>query len=653
MTRSRRANRRPRRASGHIRLDPARRRWQARPVVAGALRAYRLPLVAHVGAILVLIALAAPHLNLLVHSWVTDEGLYAIQVQELRQGHWDYDYAGEDFDRERRWFGLAQAEYHSRRLYPYVKHPAYVLALLGAASIFGGGLGLYLLPMAGLVLAAIAAWLLAGQFEQRARRPAFWLVVVSPLVVNAVILWAHTLSAALTGFAAVLGVGILRGHRLVPRLALLGVCLAAGILIRTEAVLFAIAVTLSLAGALIVHRRVAAACALVASNAVATVLAVAGERALVATVTGSGAIGTSAVLASDVTALSVGFAGVLVLVVVVGLVRRLGLPRRLVSGLAVGAAATAVTAVAVGHRVIVASPWFRGVRAGSLNAFVLDRWDAVRRIMLDGAGTRDSNAGKGGVVVAGALVILAVAGLALRAGKSREARLVAPAAFSTGVVIAVVLYVSRFMMAPHDELSGYLAAWPVVVGGLVAVPWRRTGWVDRSVVAIVLLYAGAVFATQYSAGGTVEWGGRFLAPTIVPVAAVITVGLVRRLDDRAWRQRLVLSAALVLMAAVPAVGGILMMGGARGENASLYRHLAAPGHEVIVVVDDHAWRRALNAWPQHDRHEWYYATPGRDLGELLARLSRRGTEQVTLLSYSQVRHVGTSTTVAPSQRESR
>src|SRR5205807_2459279 len=94
------------------------------PAVAGLRRAYESPLVAHVAGLALLVALLVPHLHLTAHAVVDDEGAYAIQVQQLRHGHWDYHYAGSSFDPKGKWFPIVRADHVGKHYYPYLKHPA-------------------------------------------------------------------------------------------------------------------------------------------------------------------------------------------------------------------------------------------------------------------------------------------------------------------------------------------------------------------------------------------------------------------------------------------------------------------------------------------------------------------------------------------------
>lgn len=548
------------------------------PVVAALRRVYQLPLLVHIGVLVIMVALAVPHLNLATTASVDDEGSYAIQVQELREGHWRYDYAGTDFDPEGRWFAVARATQAEDRFYPYIQHPVYVLILAGSVSLFGEGVGFFLPPIVGLLLAAVAAWLLAARIEARAARPAFWLVAVSPLVVNAFVLWAHTLSAALAGFAVLCAVVVLRDSSSPWAKFGLAACLAGGVLLRSEAILFAIAVTLVVTGTLVgrEHYRHAALTGVICAAAI--VLAVFGEAAIIRAITGGWGLETLA---------------------------------------------------------------FRGEPTSPESSFWVERWDGLWRIVFRSSTTT----GVSGAPVTIALMLLALAGVGFRvgahfrAGTGFRGRMSVTLLTVLAIAAALVLYEIRFAATTYQWLSGEFAAWPVVLLGLVAVPWRRTTVPERVLLVSVVLFAGAVALTQYSTGGGAEWGGRFLSPTVVPLAVVAGAGLTRRLTDHPWTRRGILAVALVVLAVVPAAHGVLDTRGFRGRDWHFYRSLRDEAREVIVV-DASMWMEIKGEWPLHPRFTWYLTQTDADTNELFAELTEHGVDGVSLLSRGRLYQAG-------------
>jgi hypothetical protein len=208
-------------------------------------RLWAAPLWFHAGALL-LILLALLPLMSPNSSFASDEGAYALQVEALEAGSWAYDYRAAPLDPEGRYFPIYLSTRTPSGYYPYVKHPAYPLLLQGARRLAGPTLGLHLLALLGTVGAAAAAWLLAGEFDHRLSRPSFWVAATGPVLVNGFLIWAHAPSAALAGFALLCAARIARhGYRPLATAALVA-SLAAGVLLRSEALLFAGALALAL-----------------------------------------------------------------------------------------------------------------------------------------------------------------------------------------------------------------------------------------------------------------------------------------------------------------------------------------------------------------------------------------------------------------------
>lgn len=251
-------------------------------------RVWSLPLWAHAVALSLILVALSPFMHLTESAWADDEGLYALQVESLHEGTWEYDYYGASFDPEGRWFPIIRAERADGKYFPYIKHPVYVLALFGATEVLGSGIGLYALTMLGLVLAAVAAWLLAAEIEARAARSAFWLVAVSPMIVNAYVMWAHTLSAAVAGFTLWASLRILKSGLSLPRGVGIIAGLAAGVLFRSEGVLFGGAVGLTLVVVLLHRRAVDKAVSVGVLCLFAVTMAVGFERWLIGRITGAG-----------------------------------------------------------------------------------------------------------------------------------------------------------------------------------------------------------------------------------------------------------------------------------------------------------------------------------------------------------------------------
>jgi len=196
-------------------------------------------LAPHLVAFIVLLIVLVPTMHL--HSgWQVDDGSYALEVHDLQRGSWQQPYAGATIDPASQWFPVGGTTIQGRH-YSYVSHPADVILPWVSVKAVGAGIGYDLPSLVGAVLAALAAWLLVAEIETRAAPLAFWLVALSPVLINAYLLWAHALSAGVAGLTAYCGVRAARTKgRLLPLLGLVGGA-AAGVFLRSEGIIFGIA----------------------------------------------------------------------------------------------------------------------------------------------------------------------------------------------------------------------------------------------------------------------------------------------------------------------------------------------------------------------------------------------------------------------------
>lgn len=224
-------------------------------VEAGPVRrAWGAPLWAHAAVLSVLVLIVFPLMRP-TSSFTSDEGAYALQVATLDRGGWEYDYRAAALDPEGGSFPIVLSDSGPSGRYTYVKHPAYPLLLQASEKVVGRTLGLHLFNLLGVVGAATAAWLLAGELDPRLRRPAFWLAAGGPVLVNGFLIWAHAPSAALAGLALAAGARIARqGVTRWPAIGLVS-AVVAGVFLRSEGLLLAGALAVSLAGVRFVQTR--------------------------------------------------------------------------------------------------------------------------------------------------------------------------------------------------------------------------------------------------------------------------------------------------------------------------------------------------------------------------------------------------------------
>jgi hypothetical protein len=220
----------------NVRAEPPA---EVRPPRRPALRRiWDAPLWAHAAVLLVALLALLPVMSP-ESSFTQDEGAYALQVRSLEQGAWEYEYRARAIDPAGRWFPVVLSTKGDDGFYTYAKHPAYPLVLRAATSVAGTTLGLHLVALLGVVGAAAAAWLLAAEVDRSLSRPAFWVAAAGPVLVNGMLLWAHAPSAALAGLALVAAVRIARrGMRPLVTLGAVA-ALVAGVLLRSEGLLFA------------------------------------------------------------------------------------------------------------------------------------------------------------------------------------------------------------------------------------------------------------------------------------------------------------------------------------------------------------------------------------------------------------------------------
>lgn len=232
-----------------------------------------------------------------VARFTSDESAPLLQAQMLADGEgWTVEHPLVGLDPEGTGFFLTYADGGPAAFAPYAKHPVYPLVLVPLTAV-GGVLGAVLLSCGGAVLAALAAAGLARRIDAGFAVPALWITgLLSPLFFDAQLVAAHTLGAALCGWATWFLLARPRrgiGHTLVACL-----LVAAAVLLRTEAVLFGVA----LGGAFLVvavrarrYRLVADGLAVMAVGIITHVL----ERRWLAEIAGPGAALATGGVASD------------------------------------------------------------------------------------------------------------------------------------------------------------------------------------------------------------------------------------------------------------------------------------------------------------------------------------------------------------------
>jgi hypothetical protein len=178
-------------------------------------------------------------------AYTSDEGAAILQARLLRNtGDWIETYPLQAVDPTGAARPFPKAAVGSKGLAPYAKHPAYPLLL---AAVDGGWLGLYAVGLVGTVLAALGAAVLAQQVRRAPAVLTLWVVGLgTPLFFDTFVVLAHTLAAAAAVWAVVAAARFVDrpGGRMAVAAA---VSVIACAFLRSEGVLFAVALAAGLA----------------------------------------------------------------------------------------------------------------------------------------------------------------------------------------------------------------------------------------------------------------------------------------------------------------------------------------------------------------------------------------------------------------------
>lgn len=463
-------------------------------------------------------------------GFTVDEGSYAIQAEAVDRGSWAIDWPFREVDADARHFPYHGGSVSESEEFAYVSHPAWPAALSLARNVGGEQVGLRLLSLASVVGSAVVGFHLARALGGRDAGPwGFLLVLATPVVANGFMIWAHAASTACAGLVALAGVRLAQGATARTWVPVLAVGVVAGVLLRSEGLLFAAATCLALALFACFGRR-----AFRTSLAVATV--------------GAGSVAVAAL-----------------------------------------AFERAWTADILGEEV------GSGVssRASGSGSWIGGRLSGIGTSVFEGA-LFSGAAGLVSVVALGAVGV-AVVGL-LRPGRGvRPEAALAVAAAASCVRLAVGL---------DDPIPGLLTAAPLLLLAVVPLvrpsvpagqeePGREHTSGQRFAAVLVGCFAVAVWATQYDDGGGVQWGGRYLSPLLVPGAALAASALQQEgLRSIAARR------AVVTLAVVAAIGGVVITDQVRRDNASAVALVADTGQDVVLVEGPHLARLDWATWPE-------------------------------------------------------
>jgi hypothetical protein len=199
-------------------------------------------------------------------------------------------------------------------------------------------------------------------------------------------------------------------------------------------------------------------------------------------------------------------------------------------------------------------------------------------------------------------------------------------------IASAALWVGRIALG-GSLVPGLLIACPILVAA--AFSFRRSVLSEqwRLMLVVCGLYAAGVFATQYGAGGSGDWGGRYLhlaVPILVPVA-LLTIGAATASLEPRLRRALVGSLVVSSLAlSTVAVVAIRDMHDITREAVEGVHDVAMTTREArsaggpVVITDNLAFGRF--SWAYVTTQRYLAVSHARDLPKVVAALSDAGVD---------------------------
>jgi hypothetical protein len=282
-------------------------------------------------------------------------------------------------------------------------------------------------------------------------------------------------------------------------------------------------------------------------------------------------------------------------------------------------AASLVAGSALAH--VVTTRWAASITGGSYA--VSSRTEGSSLIEGRVSGAWDvllaPSARSAGLVVCG-LVVVGV-GVCLGVQLGRGTRPPTRWLVSAGVLV-LVFSVAQMGVSGGELVPGLLVAWPFGAVAVGLVVTRLTCGEDRLLVVFLGAFGVAVLATQYANGGGMQWGGRYLSPVCVPLAALAASVVVREQLSIPRLARIVFALTLV----VPSLLGVILVRDIRADNEAIV--VAVAEASAPVVVTDMPWY-ARASW-EHPELRWAL-TRGEDPVGVADRLSAHYGVEVSVL----------------------
>jgi hypothetical protein len=209
-------------------------------------------------------------------------------------------------------------------------------------------------------------------------------------------------------------------------------------------------------------------------------------------------------------------------------------------------------------------------------------------------------------------------------------------------IASAALWVGRIGLG-GSLIPGLFIACPLLIAA--AFSFRRDVLTDqwRLVLVVSGLYVAGVLATQYAAGGSGDWGGRYLhlvVPILVPLALVSIGTATASLEPRLRRTMIgtlvVASLALSIVAAV----AIREMHDITNDAVEGVHHVAMTTSEAkssggpVVISDNGAFGRF--SWQYVTDQRYLAVTHQHDLPEVVAALAGAGVKDFVFAENEQV-----------------
>ena len=233
-----------------------------------------------------------------------------------------------------------------------------------------------------------------------------------------------------------------------------------------------------------------------------------------------------------------------------------------------------------------------------------------------------------------AIALLSVIGAVYVRQRPTEHRLIRGAAVLAGFA-AVVALTRRPAPVP-----GLLVAFPLLPVGLMLLRRRHLESVAaRVVLGTAALFGGAIVATQYPVGGSMEWGGRYfhlVLPIVVPLLLVAVRDAVASVDRTTARVLATTGLVVAVALSVFAVGSIVRL---RSDSRTMAEGIASvarsstsdPDGPVVVselaAVGRFLWKDAV--------HQRFIAVPtSEELATVAQQLQAAGVDTFVFASPS-------------------